>query len=108
MVKNKLNVRFNGLFYRFEQLEEVWKPVTNFQSCPVQLINDPKETYDLCITHLYNQHLKNDGFYLKVTNDNQLTIESANLRGFQYAMEALLESFFGRRSIIITGIDSET
>ncbi|MDT6296954.1 protein O-GlcNAcase [Enterococcus faecium] len=92
--KNKLNVRFNGLFYRFEQLEEVWKPVTNFQSCPVQLINDPKETYDLCITHLYNQHLKNDGFYLKVTNDNQLTIESANLRGFQYAMEALLESFF--------------
>ncbi|VTQ67758.1 hyaluronate lyase [Enterococcus hirae] len=50
--KNKLNVRFNGLFYRFEQLEEVWKPGNEFPIMSVQLINDPKETYDLCITPL--------------------------------------------------------
>lgn len=96
--KDQLAVRFSGYFYRFQQFNEVIKETK--QSVQLNIITDPEETADIHLFHYYNKDIRQDGFRLKVASDRTIKIESSNLRGFTYAIQALNQIIIQSEQVI--------
>lgn len=97
--KNQLAVRFSGYFYRFQQFNEVIKEAK--QSTLLKIITDPDEITDVHLIHFYNKELRQDGFRLNITSDHTIKVESSNLRGFTYAMQALNQIIIQSEHLIV-------
>lgn len=84
----KVAIKFSGRFYRFEQFKEVIT-AEDYSELLTVLEGDTTEEVELSLIHHYNNEMKADAFRLKITADKEIHVETKNLRGFRYAVEAL-------------------
>ncbi|MGT2933132.1 protein O-GlcNAcase [Streptococcus catagoni] len=80
-----IKTRFVGKFYRFENqsaLKDSLAKASFFEW-------DSGQEDQLVFYHQFNRELKEDAFSLEINKDGQIIIETANMRAFTYAQEAL-------------------
>lgn len=84
----KVPIKFSGRFYRFEQFQEVITE-EDYSDVFTVLAGDTTEKVKLSLIHDYNNDMAVDAFRVKITADKEIKVETNNLRGFRYAVNAL-------------------
>ncbi len=90
--QSQVKVKFKGLFYRFENFAEVLGEAKRPELWEI-LVEEPDAEADIIMEHFYDKAIKHDGFQIEATHPLAIKITTGNLRGLDYAIEALKECF---------------